>query len=90
MHFQVLALAGFLLQRRGVNYTHPHLYSVALTTFFFAFLPLMDLIHRKIEKPFIRLGYMITGHDRRTFAEVQPTSKSQTASTLEAVGRHAA
>lgn len=90
MHFQVLALIGYLLQRWGVNYSHPRLYSAAVTILFLPFLPLMDLIHRMVEKPFIRLGYAMTGRDRQSEIAVERTGGLYQTPSLEAASRKAA
>jgi len=59
MHFQVLALLGYVLQRYAINFTHPWLYNVGLTVLSVPFLLVIELLHQRVEKPGIRVGYRL-------------------------------
>ncbi|WP_392533935.1 acyltransferase family protein [Nostoc sp. C117] len=63
MHFQVLALIGYLLQRVEFNFKHPYLYSWALMLGSIPFLLLIELIHRYIEMPVIAWGKAYTSQN---------------------------
>jgi peptidoglycan/LPS O-acetylase OafA/YrhL len=59
MHFQVLSLLGYVLQRFAINFTHPQLYSVGLTVLSIPFLLVIEVLHQRVERPGIRMGYRL-------------------------------
>lgn len=65
LHFQVLALLGFLLQRKGVNYSHPFIYNLSVTFGSIPFLVVIELLHQYVEMPAIAFGKAITSGKNR-------------------------
>lgn len=63
MHFQVIALISYLLQRVEFNFKHPYLYNWALMLGSIPFLLLIELIHRYIEMPVIAWGKAYTSQN---------------------------
>jgi peptidoglycan/LPS O-acetylase OafA/YrhL len=59
MHFQVLALLGYVLQKFAINFTHPALYNVGLTVLSIPFLLVIEILHQRVERPGIRMGYRL-------------------------------
>lgn len=56
LHFQVLAVAGLVLQMGGLNFSHPLTYNVLLMLAMLAALPVFEFFHKLIEVPGIAAG----------------------------------